>query len=345
MITRVFFYTHPLTYAPKLVTLLCRNNSYDTGGTHMHLKTDSSLNGALIGSTMRDCVERAIRIIRNKRFTFEPILKGIRANGRKDWVTDADTDAQIMYAKVLHERFPLFGIIAEEAELYIECRHPAGNYWFSVDPLDGTSAFKRKQSHGIGTMIACMHDDEVIAVAIGDVLTGEIYYYRPDSDKTHRLDVHQHNYKEVLSIDTDLPLSKQYVLLRDPVENHSEVTQRLVQVRPHPLFDSHEITGGSIGLSMARLWKGEVGAAILRPGTQKPWDICPIIGITNRLGFVFFSITSFLENKDGRVHLLRTNLKANPQPFPINTDTLVIHESRIKELTEWCARAGLTITP
>lgn len=315
----------------------------------MHLGTttvpDASLNGALIGSTMRDCVERAIRIIRDKRFTFEPILKGVRPNGRKDWVTDADTDAQVMYAKVLRERFPLFGIIAEEANLYVECSHPAGNYWFSVDPLDGTSAFKRKQSHGIGTMIACMYDSEVIAVAIGDVLTGEIYYYRPDSEKTHRLDVHQHDYKEVLSIDTDLPLSEQYVLLRDPIENHSNGTQRIVQVRPHPLFDSHEITGGSIGLSMARLWKGEVGAAILRPGLQKPWDICPVIGITNRLGFVFFSIVSFPENKDGRIYLSQTHLKASPQPFPINTDVLILHESRVPELANWCKQEGLIFEP
>lgn len=296
-----------------------------------------TVNGALIGSTMRDCVERAIRLIREKRFTFEFTQKGVRPDGRKDWVTDADTEAQMMYAKVLRERFPLFGIIAEEADLRVVCTHPAGNYWFSVDPLDGTSAFKRKQSHGIGTMIACMHDNEVIAVAIGDVMTGEIYYYRPDSEKTHRLDVHQHNYNQVLSVDTEISLREQNMLLRDPVEKHSSTVRFLSRLHPNPLFDSHEITGGSIGLSMARLWKGEVGAAVLRPGIQKPWDWCPVLGMTKRLGFLFFFVNHHFDPG-----LVAWNPSAG-QSFKTDYDCLIIHESRFQELSTWCQKYSIGI--
>lgn len=303
------------------------------------------LNGPLIGATMRDCVVRATRLIRDKRFTFKSRQKGVKADGRPDWVTNADEEAQEIYTKVLRERFPQFGIIGEEEGLRVACTHPTEDFTFVVDPLDGTSAYNRYQSHGIGTMIALLHGEKVIAVAIGDILTGEIYYYRPGSRKTHRLDVHQNSFDQRLWINPKRTLIDQYILLRDPVEKHADATQRLVQLHPRPLFYSHEITGGSFGISMARLWKGEVGAAILRPGSQKPWDICPVIGITNRLGFVFFSITSFHEDKDGHIYLLRTNLKASPQPFPINTDVLVIHKSRIPELTEWCAHEGITINP
>lgn len=301
------------------------------------------LNGALIGATMRDCVVRATRLIRDKRFTFKPKQKGVKADGRPDWVTDADEDAQEIYTKVLRERFPQFGIVGEEEGLRIECTHPTDDFWFSVDPLDGTSAYNRYQSHGIGTMIALMHGKKVIAVAIGDILTGEIYYYRPDSRKTHRLDVHQNTFDQRLWINPKRTLREQYILLRDPVEKHMDAAKHLVQLQPHPLFYSHEITGGSIGISMARLWKGEVGAAILRPGKQTPWDSCPVLGITKRLGFVFFDLNPLGITPDAP-----TLRQAHPIPqkniYTTNVDTLVIHKSRINELTEWCARASLTIT-
>lgn len=51
------------------------------------------LNGALIEATMRDCVVHATRLIRDKRFTFKPRQKGTKADGRPDWVTDADEEA------------------------------------------------------------------------------------------------------------------------------------------------------------------------------------------------------------------------------------------------------------
>lgn len=300
------------------------------------------LNASHIGATMREGVERAIRLIRNKRFTFELTQKGTKKDGRPDWVTDADIEAQEMYTRLLRGRFPLFGILGEEAGLHVACTHPTENFWFSVDPLDGTSAYKRIQSHGIATMIALMHNHKVIAVAMGDVMTGEIYYYRPESEKTHRLDVHQHEYKQLLSIDPERVLEDQFVLLRDPVEWHSETTRRLVNMLSQKLFCSYEITGGSIGLSMARLWKGEVGAAILRPGTQNPWDICPVIGMTERLGFVFFSIPNKIL-LDGGTKLSLTRLLPSAFPFTFQNDMLIIHESRIQELETWCQCVGFTL--
>ncbi len=304
-------------------------------------KMYGDVNAHLLGATMREGVERAIRLIRNKRFTFELTQKGTRQDGRPDWVTNADIETQEMYIRLLRGRFPHFGIVGEEAGLRVECTHPTESLWFSVDPLDGTSAYKRVQSHGIATMIALMHDQDVIAVAVGDVMTGEIYYYRPESEKTHRLDIHQHEYKQLLAIYSERTLLDQYVLLRDPVELHSDAARRLVQLK-HKLFHSHEITGGSIGLSMARLWKGEVGAAILRPGIQHPWDICPVIGMTKRLGFIFFSIIpETSSNFNSR--LSPVFLTPVPYSFPIVYDTLVIHKSRMEELETWCQNEGLLL--
>ncbi len=298
------------------------------------------LNGSIIGASLCDAVTRAIWIIRNMRFTFERSQKGNKSNGRPDWVTNADIAAQRMYTKLLHERFPLYGIVGEEEGLRIECKPPSRNLWFSVDPLDGTNAYNRKQSHGIGTMIALMHENRVIAAAVGDVMTGEIYYFRPDSEKIHRLDVVQQCYDQTLRINPKTTLREQYLLLRDPLGNYSPFAQKLAAPQGEDrLFESHEITGGSIGISMARLWKGEVGAALLRPGKQTPWDMCPVIGISKKLGFEFYSLRA-ARAKEGRPAFIPLSTPAAPTTYETYQDVLVIHESRVPEVRTWCELQG-----
>ena len=186
-----------------------------------------------------------------------------------------------------------------------------------------------------------MHDKDVIGVAIGDVMTGEIYYYRPGSKNTHRLDVHQDEYGQILKVETERPLLDQYVLLRDPVEKHSLLSQKLLQLGPNPLFDSHELTGGSIGISMARLWKGEVGAAILRPGNVTPWDMCPVIGISKRLGYKFYGITG--GNPATCVQNFHPfEFEAKQHTYQNDFEMLVIHDSRVPELEAWCKKEGIS---
>jgi hypothetical protein len=53
-------------------------------------------------------------------------------------------------------------------------------------------------------------------------------------------------------------------------------------------FKKWEIQGGSIGIWMARLWKRELGAALLLANTETPWDSAPVIGISQALGYGFY---------------------------------------------------------
>jgi len=53
-------------------------------------------------------------------------------------------------------------------------------------------------------------------------------------------------------------------------------------------FKSYEVEGGSIGIWLARLWKREIGAALMLPGVETPWDTAPIIGICKMLGYRFY---------------------------------------------------------
>lgn len=278
------------------------------------------VNPHVIGIVMKELVRRAIVTIRARRFMFEAHAKPDWAGNLNDVVTTADRDAQAIYVKVLQECFPSIGIVAEEGDV----RVGDAEVFFTVDPLDGTKAFVRKQSHGIGTMLALAAGGEVIAAYVGDVMTQEIFGYRPESPNAYRIS--EFDRAECLRIDGALKLSRQNVLLRAAPHRYPAALRRAIGTADEGgPFKGIEVTGGSIGTSMARLWKGEVGAAALLPGADTPWDMCPLVGISRRLGFVFLR-----DGEDGRLSLW------DP---PVATETrrrrhgvLVAHESRVDEI-------------
>ncbi len=284
------------------------------------------LNAHVVGTLMKEAVRRAIVAIRAERFSFEARVKGVRYGGSTDLVTTADNMAQRVFIKLLREWFPTFGVVAEEDQLAVPCTETGRNLWFSVDPLDGTKAFIRRQSHGIGTMISLMEDEHVIAACVGDVMTQEVYATRPGSDDVFRIS--EFGFAEKLSVERSRTLSKQRVQLRRPPSRYSKVIESMV-CGEKPLFDGYETIGGSVGISMARLWKGEIAAEVLQPGPTTPWDLCPVVGICHNLGFVFVSTDTT------QAHFEIIPPPVAPAPFLLEHELLVIHESRVEELSNW----------
>ena len=129
-------------------------------------------------------------------------------------------------------------------------------------------------------MLALVEQGQVTSAYIGDVNTHEIYGYRPGSRSVHRIS--EYETSEQLT-HVSRPVAEQYALLRDPPEAYSPASRALLA-----RFKSYEVEGGSIGIWLARLWKREVGAALLLPGMETPWDTAPIIGISKMLGYRFY---------------------------------------------------------
>lgn len=241
------------------------------------------LNGHSVGRILKEAVRRAATVIRAERQTFEQHAKQGYGGSMDDVFTSADRAAQEVYLRTFRECFPGCGVLGEEDSLSIAATLPITAY-FTVDPIDGTRAFIRRQSHGISTMVALVDFDaegrgEVISAYIGDVSSNEVYGYRPGSARVHRIT--NLDAFETLNPRDVCPqnLGEVHGLLRDPPDAYSEATQALVKS-----FKSYEVMGSSIGTWAARQWKGEVGAVIYAPGFETPWDTTPIIGICRKLG-------------------------------------------------------------
>ncbi len=282
---------------------------------------------------MKEMVRRAIGVIDAQRFFFEAKEKvADHQPTKQDFVTSADLAAQKVYVKLIRESFPDYGIVAEEDHLSVDCKMPDSVLMFTVDPLDGTKAFIRGQSHGVGTMISLVQDGQVVAAYIGDVMTREIYGYRPGSEKVHRITSNGRAAR--LKIDETRSLADQYVLLRDDPDLYSEQAQKLMRRKKEGgLVKGMEVTGGSIGIHMARLWKGEVGMTIFRPGPNTPWDLMPILGISEMLGIRFYPISAFVVNAYGRNAYV-----VSPDIQSVDEEVVVIHISRFDEVADALGR-------
>lgn len=238
------------------------------------------VNGHIVGRVLKETVRRAMVVIANERMVFEATAKEGYGGNMDDVFTSADKKAQETYLRALQECFPDWGIIAEENALSIAAQNGC-TVFATVDPLDGTKAYVRRQSHGVGTMIAVVDGGEILSAYVGDINTSEVYGYRPGSNSVHRIT--RLDTFEKLSYKGGDRLNDTYALLRDPAEKYSDLVRQSL-----PAFKQYESSGGSIGIWAARLWKREVTALFLLPGHETPWDSNPVIGISKKLGYLFF---------------------------------------------------------
>jgi fructose-1,6-bisphosphatase/inositol monophosphatase family enzyme len=281
------------------------------------------MNGHAAGIIMKEVVRRAIISIRRQLRTFEASEKqGI--NKAEDFVTTADKAAQEIYLRTLRQCFPGYGVVAEEDDLSLPCEIEGEDLFFTVDPLDGTKAFMRRQSHAVGTMISLVRKGTVVSAYVGDVMTQEIYGFRPGSERVHRIS--EYNETERLQY-IYRPLRDQYVSLRSEPEDFSEDLRKVAKgTKYQGAFKAMEISGGSIGVDMARLWKGEIGGIVLEPFINTPWDYCPVMGISQRLGFIEVEVV------DGQPQVMEPVFK--PEPIRRDHECFIIHRSNLPELEQ-----------
>lgn len=286
--------------------------------------TYGQANGFFVGLLMKEAARRVIDVAQARRFTHE-VNEKIGPDGSKSLVTNVDERAQEIYVRMLNKGFSEHGILAEEQEFVRACTHPTEQLWWSLDGIDGTTRFTMGQSHGIGTMSALMHNGEVIAACVGDINTGELYVFRPPNSEGSKVRVYRimpSGVARQLTYDTTRPIGKQMVLLREEPDFFSPGAQKITAAKlQNGLFSRRGQTGGSIGISFARLWKGEAGALLLKPTMVYPWDEWPLIGISKAMGFAFYAV----DPKSGV--LTPANMRPQREAWNRDYETLVIHQS------------------
>jgi len=290
-----------------------------------------TMNGPALGIIVRALVRRVTDMARQRLSDFAVYDKPVAGRTGQDIVTSIDLRAQEMYVALLKECFPGYGIVGEEENLRVPCTNDQ-DIWFTVDPIDGTKALARRQSHGIATMVSLVHKGKVVASFIGDIMTGEVFYHRPGSIQVHR-QMPTDNVQVTNLEPNNRALIDQRLLLRDNPLDLPEALQRLCLTTKNcsrVMFSDIEVTGGSIGCMFARLWKQEVGGLLLLAGQTTPWDLMPLIGPCRLLEYSWLQLqyeTTDRLTAAGWTHII-TPMK---QHLP---DLLVIPHGRVAEVLD-----------
>lgn len=248
-----------------------------------------TLNEHAVAIILKELVKRAMTEIRKGRFCFN-VYEKILDSGKKDIFTDADIRAEEIILKSLRECFPDFDIISEEdkKKKYLKSRNKK---WITVDPLCGTGNFSNRSSVGIATTISMVIDGDIISSYVGNVMTQEIFGCRPGSDNVYRISEFETYEKIKFEIQN---LSERSLLIRGIPDEFPENTKPMVDALTS-IFDKYIIDSGSLSLSAVKLWVGEVGAMLLKPRAETPWDLLPILGICQKLGFVYLRLPEMTE--------------------------------------------------
>jgi fructose-1,6-bisphosphatase/inositol monophosphatase family enzyme len=224
----------------------------------------------------------AIREFRHDKVIFRKADKA----GSEDFALKADKEAQKRQFALIREVFSRTGYMGEEADEIVEGTDPDIGCLFVLDPACGTKAIERGQSNGIASNAALVIDDKIVATAICDAMSGDVYY--ADATSSSMLWIDGLVRKTITpDIYNDKPLSRSHVVLIDAPEKFNLASHIYA---PGKVFKSFEVLRGSASLAFAKLWKGEVGAIIASPGTTTPWDAAPIEMINSVLGFVAIPI-------------------------------------------------------
>ncbi len=291
---------------------------------------------AAIWIVHKEMVKRAVTEIRTQIGLFTVFNKESDYKD-DDLVTTADYEAQKVYADMIAQCTPNAGVVAEENGLLIEPQEWESMI-YTADPVDGTKALVRMQSDGIGSLLSVVDriKKEIIGSYVADVMTWEMYYYRPGSDKVHRINIDnptQHSLLEYKARD------KKRILTLDDIRKFPQWAE--VVTRPAQYRHSHAVSNGSIGTNMAKLWKWEVDAVLLKSGTEQPWDRVPCAGISNKLWYVDVQIhdnrhVDVVEMNDSRaLHALKV-------PYQ-----LIVHREELADvlsaLDEVCVRNKMAL--
>lgn len=259
----------------------------------------------------------AVNIIRRESHEIIAHDKPAYPGKESDYYTNGDIEAQRMYVERIEQFFPGYGVIGEEEGLNIPCTLTDKNAFFIIDPLDGTKAYKGGQSHGVGTMIALVEDNEVVAACVGNANTGELTFFTRFFPR-HVIRQRFHKDIEIFG-GPKRELRDAYILLDKAPWDLPEKMQKIVRKpKDGGLFKDIRMMGGSIGTTMACLWHGEVEAVVCEPALA-PWDHAAIQGINESLGLVYIRLNPESNQLERYVPTVFTAVRAKPHGMEIVT--------------------------
>jgi myo-inositol-1(or 4)-monophosphatase len=188
-------------------------------------------------------------------------------------VTEADMASERYIQEALALRYPAVGLWGEESNTM-----PASDYFWVVDPIDGTSNFAHNLAY-YAVNIALQHGDEtLLAVTVNPVL-GRVYYARPGAGAYLRMSDGQTSRLQVSSV---ARLRNAFLATGFPYHRDRAADNNLAELGVVlPRCNDVRVLG-SAALDIANVADGVLAA--FWEGWLNPWDAAPGVLLVREAG-------------------------------------------------------------
>lgn len=319
---------------------------------------------------MRLAVQGMAREVEIIRPNAEHVVKGQTVEGKPDWVSQADQNAQAYCIRKVHGRYvgknkdelvpegfyQLELIVEEGNKEYPGELNLAGSGYqriaLSIDGVCGSRENEQERPNVFcNTALAVKHDDGTITVegvwAI-NANTKEMFWSKPGTLRIHR------QYGEKYTFINDIQrstLREKRLCAREERHVYSPMAQRLFVGKGNQrCFRGKDILKGSIMVNTFDVLQNNTSGLLLTPHSWdsetdklrvdsegnivkrpiKPYDAWPAEGLLVKAGFIFFDILE--EGFKASSAILSFKEEA------VSHERLAIHKDNLDEFIEWAQR-------
>ena len=217
----------------------------------------------------------------------------IRTKGDNDFVSYVDLEAEKMIVKGLKELIPEAGFLTEEGTI----RDQSKEYYWVVDPLDGTTNFM----HGLppySVSIALKHNEDIVAGVIYEISSGELFHASSGSGawlNDSRITVSSNRMLKDCLIGTGFPY-KDYTYLDQYLKTFEYFIRNTRGVRRQ----------GSAAVDLAHVACGRLDAFF--EFNLNPWDVCAGTLLIREAGGIVSDFKGDFDNITGSQTVAGNNL-------------------------------------
>ena len=194
-------------------------------------------------------------------------------------VTKADLQSNAYLKTFLKTEFPEIGYVSEESALPSYEERQSYEYYFLIDPLDGTAAFVKK-SAGFSVNIALIHKDTPIAGCVYFPITGHIYYALKGEGAF--FEKGSMVFVEKLIAAQFSPKAEGLRVLCSQ-KHHNQATQDFIEALNAP-----QATAASASLKFMKIASGEADIYPRFAAGMKEWDVAASQIIVEEAGGIVF---------------------------------------------------------
>ncbi len=234
-------------------------------------------------------------------------------------LSEVRTFAANRFCVLTQQVLPEFGVLMSDSSLCRDGSHPALDVWIAINPLDDRGVTGPDSAMVFGPSMALIRNGQIVASCVGSVYSETII---GTTDEMNHVTVS--GTVVMPRVLSGVPQTNDWeVMTYRPGRSMSKFAKRLQKRQMH---------GGSETLlkMCGYVWRDCDGALILPRATYQPWEILPIMAISDALRMRLYPISAFTQ-----LSYAARAFRVTRDPQTVNEEVVLAHADRFDDIVRW----------